>query len=372
LGAKNTGMAGRIKYYMIRTTKSIILVLISIHTFAQLGGKNGFEFVNFHSNAKVAGIGGMNVSVRDRDPNMFFSNPALLNIEMKNQATVSYNRYYADIWNSQVGYVFDTKKLGLFGAGLQYTEYGRAPQTDESGNVLGTMFANEYAFTVAKSHTIGNYTLGANVKFAHSQIAGNNAAMVLADMGGVFKHPTRQFTIGLLVKNMGFAIKNYASGQQINIPFDVQAGFTYKLEHMPLRFSMTVHHLHQYNIAYDDPNKIAGYDLNGNPQYNRVGVADNIMRHFVFGGEFILAKGFHLRAGYNHFRRSEMALDNFSSLGGFSFGGMLKIRAVELGYTSAFYHAAGPRSFFTVIINLDGFYKKKEIPLSSPEGEIKS
>jgi len=357
---------------MQRIVGFLLLLFSTLHAIAQLGGKNGFEFVNYYANAKVAGIGGMNVSVRDRDPNMFFNNPALLNNEMKNQSTISYNKYYADIWNSQLGYVFDTKKLGLFGVGMQYTEYGRAPQTDESGNVLGSMFANEYAFTVGKSHTIGNFSLGANIKFAHSQIAGNTAAMVLADMGGVFKHPTRQFTIGLLVKNIGFAVKNYTPSQNINIPFDVQAGFTYKLEHMPLRFSMTIHHLHQYDIAYDDPNNIAGYDLNGNPQYNRVGTVDKIMRHFVFGGEFMLAKGFHIRAGYNHFRRSEIALENFSSAGGFSFGAMLKIKAVELGYTSAFYHAAGPRSYFTVLINLGGFFKKKEIPLSAPEQETKS
>ncbi|MFN0048822.1 MAG: type IX secretion system protein PorQ [Cytophagales bacterium] len=354
--------------------KKIVLFcwLLPTLILAQLGGKNGFEFVNYGANAKLAGIGAMNVSVRDSDPNMVFSNPALLNSDMKHLASVSYNQFYANIGNTQIVYAFDTKKLGLFGVGLQYTDYGTAKSTDASGADLGTISANEYAFTVSKSHTIGNYTLGANVKFAHSQIADQNAAMVLTDIGGVFKHPTRQFTIGLLVKNMGFALKNYHSNENINIPFDVQAGFSYKLEHMPLRFSMTIHHLHQFDIAYDDPNRIASYDLNGNPQYTRVGLADKVMRHFVFGGEFILTKGFHLRAGYNHFRRAEMAIENYSGLGGFSFGAMLKVKVVELGYTAAFYHAAGPRSHFTLIINLGGFYKKKEVPQSVPEIPTKS
>lgn len=360
-------------HYIRNVKKLLTLLFFFPHLIiAQIGGKNGFEFVNYAANAKVAGIGSMNVSVRDGDPNMFFSNPALLNTDMKRQASLSYNNYFADIWNSQVAYAFETKKLGMWGAGLQYTNYGSAKNTDEAGNDLGTINANEYVFTVAKSHTIGNYTLGANVKFAHSQIANYNAAMGLIDLGGVFKHPKRQFTIGLLIKNVGFAFKNYSPNQDVRIPFDVQAGFTYKLEHMPLRFSMTLHHLHQFDIAYDDPNRIAGYDLNGNPQYQRVNLADKIMRHFVFGGEFILTKGFHIRAGYNHFRRAEMALENYGGLGGFSFGAMLKIKAVELGYSAAFYHPAGPRSYFTLMLNLGNFHKKNVVPKYINENDVKS
>lgn len=345
----------------------IIASFLYMPLCAQIGGKNGFEFINYPGNAKLSGIGGMNVSSKDSDPNMIFSNPALLSKEMHNWASVSYNRYYADIWHSNVAYAFDTKKLGSFGAGMQYTEFGRATATDETGNILGTTFANEYAFVVTKSHTIGNYTLGANAKLAHSQIAGLTAMMGLIDMGGVFKHPTRQFTIGLLIKNIGGSFKNYVPGQQVVAPFDVQAGFTYKLEHMPLRFSLTAHHLHRWDIAYDDPNRITGYDLNGNPQYERVGFVDNLARHFVLGGEFILAKGFHIRAGYNHFRRREMNMDNYSGLGGFSFGAMLRIKRLELGYTTAFYHAAGARNFFTVMVNIAGRSKSFEVPLTSPQ-----
>ena len=321
-------------------------------------------------NAKIAGIGGINVSVRDNDPYMFFSNPALLNESMLHYGGVSYHSYFADIWNSSVCYTFNTKKAGLFGAGLQYVNYGSATSTDPSGNVIGTVSANDYAFTVSKSHTIDNYTLGANVKFIGSQIAGYSAYGLFADLGGVFKHPKRDFTIGLTIKNIGAPVKNYVPGNAIAIPFDVQAGFTYKLEHMPLRFSLTVHHLHRYDISYDDPNYIRNYDIYGNPVRNKVSVAENILRHFNFGGEFILAKGFHIRAGYNHFRRAELKTEDYGGLAGFSFGAMLKIKAVELGFTRAFYHAVGGNNYFTLLVNFGNWIKKAEKPSSeeNPSG----
>nr|GFB42361.1 ATP-dependent protease ATP-binding subunit HslU [Tanacetum cinerariifolium] len=38
------------------------------------------------------------------------------------------------------------------------------------------------------------------------------------------------------------------------LPVDVQLGTTIKPEHMPLRFTLTAHHLQQWNIQYLDPN----------------------------------------------------------------------------------------------------------------------
>lgn len=335
----------------------IAFAISQVSVFGQIGGKNGFQFINFPANARLAGVGGMNVSILDSDPSMMFSNPALLNSSMEKNLALSYMRYYADISNSQTSYVFNTRKAGIFGVGLQYTNYGSVVARDATGSEIGSASASDILFNISKSHTIGNFTLGANLKFANSNLVNQSANMVLVDMGGVFKHPKKQITVGLLIKNAGFAFSNYVKGESIPIPFDVQLGSTFKPEHMPLRFSVTFHHLHRWDISYNDPNKVINYDLNGNPQYQKVSFADNLFRHVVLGGELILTKGFHIRGGYNHFLRREMALDNYGGFGGFSVGAMLRVKAFEFGYTYAGYHPSGPRSFFTFIVNFDKFRK---------------
>jgi hypothetical protein len=266
-------------------------------------------------------------------------------------------RYYADITHSQSVFSFNHGKTGIWAIGAMFSNYGTINQTDITGREIGTASASDYLITFAKSHTINNITLGLNLKFAGTGISSYQANAVLADLGALFKHPKKQFTLGVLVKNLGFGFSNYATSTPIKVPLDVQLGTTYKLEHMPLRFSITYHHLHRWEISYNDPNRIASFDLNGNPQFTKVSFADNLFRHFVFGGEFIFKQGFHLRAGYNHFLRREMFLENSRGFGGFSVGAMFRIKAFELGYTVAGYHVVGSRHFFTLILNFDRFKK---------------
>src|SRR5690606_38326496 len=122
----------------------------------------------------------------------------------------------------------------------------------------------DYAFGITKSTTIDNYTLGATAKVTVSDIAGYSSTALLADVGGVFKHPEQDLTIGLAFKNIGYQLSTHSGQDREPMPFDAQLGLSYKLEHMPLRFSTTVHHLHQWDIVYLDPNKKGRLDENSN------------------------------------------------------------------------------------------------------------
>ena len=48
-----------------------LLCMITTTAFAQLGGKKSFEFLNVPNNARLAALGGVNVSLADRDINFF-------------------------------------------------------------------------------------------------------------------------------------------------------------------------------------------------------------------------------------------------------------------------------------------------------------
>jgi hypothetical protein len=359
-------------YFQSGTLRLIIFNLLfffSISSFAQLGGRNGYAFLSFPVNAKTSAIGGMNASSRDNSPTSMMNNPALLNKDMHNRAEVNFAPFFANISYTTAAYAFDHKKFGgTTGFGVQYMYYGIAKVTDEGNNEQGgNVGANDFAITAGHSRTKGNYTLGVNVKLAGSQLANSSSLGLLTDVGGIFKHPVRDLTIGLLVKNLGFPVKSYGAIFTVSMPLDVQIGITFKPQHMPFRFSMLIHHLQRYDIAYDDPNNVTGYDINGTPIIDRVSVLDHIARHFVFGGELLLIKGFNIQLGYNHMMRSDLETINAGGLSGFSLGCMLKVRMFDLSYSHAFYHAVGGLNTFSLNVKLDSFYKKADIPQESTD-----
>lgn len=338
----------------------LILSVLAFTSFGQIGGRNSYEFVDIPSSARVAGVGGVNVSIVAQDPLMFLQNPALLRDTSAKNLAVTYIPYYADINNSTAGYVFTSKKTGVWGGAVQYINYGEMEETDESGNIIGTFSARDYAVSLGKSHTIGYYTMGVTAKFVGSHIQSYSSYAILSDVGGVFSHPNKDLNIGLVIKNIGFAVKKYTPESKIAEPFDVQLGLTYKLEHMPLRFSLTAHHLHQFDIVHLDPDKRGRMTLDGQEIKEKKTFADKVARHFVLGGEFLLGKGFNVRAGYNHLRRKELRLEQRSGGAGFSWGFMMKIRSFEFAYTRAYYHVAGGSSFITLATNFSNLLKRKE------------
>ncbi|MFN3403674.1 MAG: type IX secretion system protein PorQ [Cytophagaceae bacterium] len=344
---------------MIKKAITLFLFFTSLSaTYAQIGGKHSFGFVDMPVNAKAGALGGVNVSVRDYDVNMFKQNPALINDSMQGQLSISYLPYFADINATSLATGFRAGKAGFFTAGLQYFNYGTMTETDATGNVLGSFSAKDYALMIGKSHTVEHFTIGASLKFVNSRIGSYNASAFLMDIGGLFVHPEQDFTIGLAVKNLGVTLNRFSPDSKVNLPFNVQLGTSFKPEHLPVRLSITAHHLHQWDIVYNDPNKRGKMDLDGNEIKEKTSTGDIILRHFIIGGEFILTKNFNIRASYNFLRRKELKLEERSGGAGISLGAMIRVKNFELAYTRAFYHVAGGSNHITVSTNLNRIIKK--------------
>jgi hypothetical protein len=330
---------------------------------AQIGGQQTFSFLNLPPGAKTAALGGVNVSVRDADPTMLLSNPALLNSDMDGRLALTFVDYLADIKQSTATYAFKPAQADAkqrWGMSLNYLSYGKFDQYDAAGNLLGEFSVNEYAAGPTYAYVQGPFTLGATAKVAVSGISGNHSVGLLADVGAVFKHPTQQFTIGLAVKNAGYQLKPYAGAGREPMPLDVQLGATIKPEHMPLRFSLTAHHLQQLDIVYLDPNQRGQLDENGEEIKKKKSLGDKIARHFAVGGELLLGKNLNVRLGYNHLQRRELRLDNTAGGAGISFGVMLRISQFQLDYTHAGVHASGGANYFTVARDLHTLFVKKQ------------
>jgi hypothetical protein len=244
--------------------------------------------------------------------------------------------------------------------GFTYLNYGDLESYDPAGNSLGIFGVNEYAFTAADSYTKGRFTFGLGAKLAVSSIATNRAVAVAADAGVLYKHPEQDFTVGLVVKNAGYMLKPYIAQAREPLPLDVQLGTTIKPEHMPLRITLTAHHLQTWNIQYLDPNDRGTTNASGDTVRAGRNFGDNLARHFTVGAELLLGTGFHVRVGYNHLQARELRLANTSGAAGFSFGTMLRISQFQLDYTHATLQAAGSSNYFTLSRSLDNLFKKKE------------
>jgi hypothetical protein len=203
--------------------------------------------------------------------------------------------------------------------------------TDPTGNALGTFTANDYALSLTHARTEGNFTLGATIKAVGSAIETYSAFGVLADFGGIWRHPKQELTFGLVAKNVGYLIKNYGPTDDVNLPFDLQAGVTLKPRYAPIRLTLTAHHLQRFDITYNDPILNVRYDLNGNPISESVSVAEKVARHLSVGAELLISRNIHLLVGYNHQKRQEGKLTT-GGIGGVSFGASVQARGFQLTY----------------------------------------
>jgi hypothetical protein len=332
--------------------------LLALPAMAQIGGKRTFQALELPNNAKMAALGGVNISAFSPEVSMWLANPALLNPEMHHQLALSYTNFISSIGQSSLAYAWQTEKYGLWGAGLNYINYGTFTQRDAAGQEEGKFSVNDYVVSLAHASTIGPFTLGATAKLAVTGIAEYKAVAVLTDIGGIFKHPENDLTVGLVIKNIGYQIKSF-SGEREPMPLNVQLGFTYKPEHMPLRFSITAHHLQQFDIVYLDTTGSALINQVGGNSQTKKALGDKIARHFVVGGELLLSKNFNLRFGYNHLRRKELRMENAGGSAGFSLGTMIRIKGFQLDYARGFYHTAGSTNYFTVSSNLQRLFKPK-------------
>ena len=291
---------------------------------------------------------------------MLYGNPALLNPEMDGRLSLSYGGYLGGIKQSTAAYVRNSPKTGRWGFGLSYLNYGDFDMYDPAGNPMGKFSVNDYQLSLSNAHTIGPFTLGGTARVAVAGIAGNRSMATLLDIGSVFKHPEKEWTVGLVVKNLGYQVKPFAGSGREPLPLDVQLGTSVKPEHMPVRFTITAHNLQQFDIVYLDTLQSRTQSLDGTTKVPKKSIGDKIARHFTVGGELILSKGLNVRFSYNHLRRRELRLDNTSGGAGLAFGAMLKLGAYQFEYTRAMYHVSGGTNYITLTRNVDELVGKKK------------
>jgi len=344
-------------------SRFLLLLLIPAYGVqAQTGGNNTFEFLNLSSAARIAAMGGHVVSVRDNDLHLAFDNPGLLNDSMSKTIALSYVPYFADIKYGYAAYAQTFGKAGTFAAGMHYVDYGSFVAADATGTITGSFTAAEYAFNLSYARPLyGRIHAGATLKTIYSKLETYTSTGLAADVGASYMSRSNNLGVGLVLRNMGMQLKTYTPGDREPLPFEIQAGLTYRLPKAPLRLGIVLTHLEKWNLGYVDPEKLTEVDpITGDTTFNSVSFFEKVMRHVVVQGEIIITENFHLRIGYNYMRRKDLSVETRKSVSGFTGGFGFRINRFHLSYGRAAYHVAGGSNHFSISTNLDAFSKKRK------------
>lgn len=341
-----------------------LLILSSLSTYAQVGGSQAFVFATLDNSARHAALGGPIISTIGSDPALGYQNPALINPSMHNHVNLTYANYLADINNGFASYARHWDSIGTFTATIGYFDYGTFERTNETGQITGEFDAADYNVQIGYSRAWReNFRIGANVKFLYSQYEAYISTAAAADIGGVYFNEEKRFTAGLVIQNLGSQLIRYSVNEVYEpIPFDIKASFSKKLEHNPLRFTITAHDLHRWDISYVNTNrKNQEIDLEtGTIKNQEVGFGGKLMWHMNVGAELIFGPNLTLGFGYNHQRRVELSPEERRAVTGFSWGLTAGIKRFQVSYGMASYFPGISTSYFSLSKNLSHFSKKSK------------
>ena len=257
---------------------------------------------------------------------------------MRTQMNAVFNNFYAGINVYHLSFAYRHEKLKTnFSWGLSYFDYGKIAGTDAAGNILGNLKPTDWVMQLSASRSyLQKWSYGAAVKFISSNYGVYRSNGIAMDFGVLFTDTANLISASVVAKNMGYQLKKYAGTEAEQLPFDLQAGVTKKLKDAPLSFSFTAHHLHQFDIRYNDTvfNNDNNFGLSKNGKFT----FDKIFRHFVFAAQIFPTPQLEVTIGYNHLRRQELNISNTTNgLNGFSMGVGLIVKKLQVRYARTYY-----------------------------------
>lgn len=322
----------------------LLLCIISFLLFCQslsaqtLGGSNTYNFLRFPASPQLAAHGGLNVSTASNDLSLAFQNPAQLDSSMHSQMAANFNNLYNGLKNYHWMLAYRSEKLQTnFAASILFFDYGATTQTDASGNILGSFKPRDYAIQITASRKyLTKWNYGVSAKYISSNYGLYRSNAVAADVGLLYKDSAAFLQIGLVAMNMGVQIKKYNDAVPEELPFDVVFGISKQLEKAPIRFSLTAHHLHQFDIFYNDTtfNNDNGFPNSKNKKLT----VEKLFQHFVFSTQLLLGQRVEVTVGYNVMRRSELRITNVpNGLTGFSLGVGAILPKLQVRYARSYF-----------------------------------
>ena len=302
-----------------------LFVLFSYEIEAQ-ESKTVYNFLRLPVSAHAAALGGENISIDDDDPTLVFHNPALASNVADRSLNLNYMTYMEGVKVASASFVKAFRERATWALEAQYVDYGTMKHTTVDNEVLGDVSAKDIAVGGTFTYTLSDKIAGGvTAKFVSSSLAGYNSIGVAVDLGVNYLNPDLGLSLSAVARNLGGQLKAYEDDFE-KLPFDLQLGVSKRLGESPLRFSVTMTRLHDWD--------------------------DKFINHFIFGAEAFLSDNIWLGGGINPRRYDDMKIsdgESESSHGaGFSLGGGLQLDRFKLQVAYGKYHVSAS----SLIINV--------------------
>ena len=274
-------------------------------------GTAGYEFLRTHIGARPSAMAGAFISMPG-DIHAIYFNPAGLAPISGRMATATYLNHVLDFQSGFVAYTQPIKNIGQIAVGIDYMNYGDFDETDVAGNKLGNFGAGSFAITSSLGRSINeDLMVGVSAKVIYFSIVEYNSTALALDLGAIYKVPfIEDMNIGLGVFNLGQAMTAFMDHKD-PLPLNFVLGFSKKLAHLPLVYSVTA-------------NKYIDDDI-----------------QFNVGGEFTLAEGVFLRVGYNSLGRDLKIGADGDQFAGISMGLGFQWNQMQFDYGLSSFGAIG-------------------------------
>ena len=311
-----------------------LIILFNCPVCAQtLGGNAAYNFLKLPSSPMLTAAGGFNVSYKISEVGHSANNPSLLDAEVSSQVNASFNAFLGNIKTYSLTSAHHVNKINTtFGGHIYYVDYGSIPATDAAGNRSGEFRPVDFVAQISAARKyLERWSYGGTIKFINSSYGQYSSNAIAVDFGLLYQDSLNGFSASMLAKNMGGQLKTYA-GEKEDLPFDLQVGITKRLAKAPFGFSLTVHHLHNFNISYNDT------VFNNDNGFSPPSSFNKIFSHFVLATHLYLGKHLEATIGYNHLRREELSIPNSGNgLAGFSAGLRIQFSRLQILYARSTY-----------------------------------
>ena len=302
---------------------------------------------------RQAALGGKVITIYDYDVNQAIFNPATINPDMDNQLSANYGNYFGEVNYGTAAYAYTwDRRVQTFHVGVSYVNYGTFDGYDEFGNQTGDFTGSEGALSLGYAYNIpwSNIYIGANLKLISSTLESYHSLGAALDLGAIYIDEKNDINIALAIRNAGTQITTYA-GTNEKLPLEIIAGISQELEHVPIRWHLTLENLQQWNVAFTNPVH-SEQGLDGGVKDDKPSFINNALRHVIVGAELFPQKSFNIRVGYNFRRSQELILEDQRTFAGLSAGVGIKMGNLRFNYSYSRFTSAGSTNLFGLIINL--------------------
>lgn len=297
-------------------------------SFAQIGHEATFGFLNLPGSARTAALGGNHVALHNGGSAHFEVNPAYLHEENHRELNLSYLNQISDIYLGAGGFAWHLDGIGTLATSVRFLNYGDIRRTDSDGGDHGSFSAYDFSWSAALSRKLfDTFRAGIGIQFVMSSYDTYRSS-ALGLFGGIyFPFNDGMTQAGFAFRNLGAQLTRF-DGTSEDLPLSLMAGITHRLQHLPLRFNLTLHSLDRWDLPV--------FDDESNP-----GFSDNLFRRIRFGTELLFSENFHFRVGYDHLQSEELKTDSRIDLSGASIGLGIIIRDIHIDISRTSYSETG-------------------------------